>query len=293
MKTLLFSLFAEPDFSEKIINGLNCEKGEVFLHQFPDEENSITIQSDIKDKNVILLTDLEKPNQKILMLMFFADLARELGAKNITLIAPYLAYMRQDKRSHPGEGISAQYFAKLLSNYFDAIITVEPHLHGFHSLDEIFTIPGIALRATRQVAHWIQAHIENPLIIGPDAGAKEWADEIAQNINAPCVVLEKIRKGDRSVSIRLPKLDQYKNLTPVLVDDMISTGKTMIEAIKQLNSINMKSSVCIAVHGIFAENAYEDLLSVNVNKVVTCNTIKHVSNEIDISELIIDCLLTH
>ncbi len=293
MKPIVFSLFSEFDFSEKIINGLNCEKGELMLHQFPDEEDSMTIQADIKNKNIILLTDLAKPNQKILMLIFFAELAKELGAKKITLVTPYLSYMRQDKRSHLGEGISAQYFAKLLSQYFDEIITIEPHLHSYRSLNEIFTIPGVALRATQQVAHWIQSHIENPLIIGPDAGAKEWADEIAQKINAPSIVLEKIRKGDRSVVIKLPSLEQYKNLTPVLVDDMISTGKTMIEAIKQLNAINMKRAVCIAVHGIFAENAYQDLLSVNVNKVVTCNTIKHVSNEIDISELIIDYFLTH
>ena len=291
VKPILFSLFIDSDLSEKIVQGIHCEKGELLLHEFPDEENSITIKSNIKDKKIILLTGLEKPNQKILTLIFFAQLAKELGAKNITLISPYLAYMRQDKRSHPSEGLGAKYFAKILSHYFDSLITIEPHLHGYHSLKEIFTIPGVALRATHQVARWIQSHIQNPLIIGPDSGAKEWADEIALSLNAPCIILEKIRKGDRSVTIKLPNLDQFKNRTPVLVDDIISTGKTMIEAVKELNAIKMKPPVCLAVHGVFAEHAYQDLLAANVSKVVTCNTIKHVSNEIDISELIIDHLL--
>jgi ribose-phosphate pyrophosphokinase len=290
VKPILFSLFIDLSFAEKIIHGIHCETGEFDLHEFPDAENSITIKSNIKGKNIFLLADLGRPNAKILMLVFFAELAKELGAKKITLITPYLSYMRQDKRSHPGEAISAQYFAKLLSNYFDAIITIEPHLHGYHSLNEIFTIPGVALRATQQVAGWIKSHIENPLIIGPDSGAKEWAEEIAQNIHAPCITLEKIRKGDRSVAIKLPKLDHYKDLTPVLVDDIISTGKTMIETVKALNAIKMKRAVCIAVHGVFADNAYLDLAA-HVCKVVTCNTIKHVSNEIDISEVITDYLI--
>lgn len=290
MSQILFSLFADQNLSEKIIQGLNCERGEVILHQFPDEENSITINATVSNKDVLLLADLEKPNQKILTLLFFAELAKELGANSITLIAPYLAYMRQDKRNSINEGLSSKYFAQLISRYFDRLITIEPHLHKFKTLEEIFLIPSIALHATKQVASWIKLHGDNVLIIGPDAGAKEWASDIAQKIQAPYIVLEKIRKGDRDVTIKLPPMDQYKDYVPVLVDDLISTGKTMIEAIKELNIIQMKPPLCIAVHGVFADNAYQELLSTHVSKVVTCNTIKHESNDIDISELIVEYL---
>ncbi len=288
MNTILFSLFADQHLSEKIIQGLKCEKGEVILHKFPDEENSITIKSILKNKNVLLLVGLEKPNQKVLTLLFFAELARELGASSITLIAPYLAYMRQDKRFNSGEGISAKYFANILSHYFDSLLTIDPHFHRIHSLNELFTISGAVLHATKQIAHWIKANVVKPLVIGSDNESKQWAEEIAYYSGAPFVILSKTRKDDRSVIVKLPDLDKFKDLTPVLVDDIISTGKTMIEAVKELMLLNMKPPICIAVHGVFAENAYEELLSSSISKVVTCNTITHLSNEIDISELIID-----
>ena len=291
MKSLLFSLFTDPTFSEKIRIGLQCVEGELILHQFPDEENSITINSDVKNKNIILLANIEKPNQKILTLLFFAELAKELGAKSITLVVPYLAYMRQDNRFHPGEGVSSKYFAKLLSYYFDSIITIDPHLHRFHTLNELFTIPGVVLHATKPIAQWIKSRVTQPLVIGPDNESKQWAEEIAHYTGAPFVILSKTRKDDRSVTVKLPNLDRYKHHTPVLVDDIISTGKTMIEAVKELRLLKMREPVCIAVHGVFAGSAHQDLLEAHVNKVVTCNTIKHITNEIDISGLIIDHLL--
>lgn len=291
MNSLVFSLYADPVFTEKMIKNLQCKKGEIILHQFPDEENSITIKSDVKNKNIILLAHIEKPNFKIVTLIFFAELAKELGATSITLITPYLAYMRQDNRFNPGEGISSIYFARLLSKYFDSIITIDPHLHRYHKLDELFTIPGIVLHATKPIAQWIKAHVVHPLIIGPDNESKQWAQEIAQYSDAPFVILSKTRQDDHSVSVTLPELDQYKDFTPVLVDDIISTGKTMMEAVKELQLLSMKRAVCIAVHGVFAGDAYQELLATHVSKVVTCNTIKHISNEIDIYDLIIEHLL--
>lgn len=290
MSQMLFSLLAENKLSEKLIRYLNCEQGEVVLHQFPDEENALTIKSPVENKHILLLVDLDKPNQKILTLIFFAELAKELGAKHITLIAPYLAYMRQDKRNSLADSLGAKYFAQLISRYFDSIITIEPHLHQYKTLDEIYSIPSMALHPTTQVAAWIKAHVDKPLIIGPDAGATEWANQIAQIIDAPAIALQKIRTSDREVAIQLPPMEKFKDYTPVLVDDLISTGRTMIEAVKKLNDIQMKQATCIAVHGVFAGNAYEELLASKVSKVVTCNTIKHQSNEIDLTELITDYL---
>jgi ribose-phosphate pyrophosphokinase len=88
----------------------------------------------------------------------------------------------------------------------------------------------------------------------------------------------------------VPDVVQFKNHTPVLVDDIISTAKTMIVTAKHLSEAGLKPVTCIGVHGLFAGNAYEDLLKAGVGRIITCNTIPHLSNEIDVSNLIINSL---
>ena len=95
--------------------------------------------------------------------MFFANLAREFGAKKVGLIAPYLGYMRQDKRFHQGEAITSNIFAEFLSKQVDWLITIDPHLHRHKSLSEIYSIPAQALHAIALIANWVKANVKNPL----------------------------------------------------------------------------------------------------------------------------------
>lgn len=289
MKPILFSLLdSNKMLTEKISENCNFEIGSLALHQFPDEETYIKINSDIKDRKIILFASLDHPNKKTLPLVFISQTMRELGAKEIGLISPYLAYMRQDKKFNPGEGITSKYFAALLSEYFDWLLTIDPHLHRRKSLDEIYTIPTTVLHATTPIVSWIKNNIKNPLIIGPDKESEQWVSDIAKKLNAPFLVLEKLRNGDRSVEISFPSIEQYQDCIPVLVDDIISTAKTMIETILHLKKMKAKPPICIGVHGIFAGNAYQDLLNAGVAKVITCNSIEHESNGIDLSQEICD-----
>jgi len=290
MKPILFSLFDGTELLERIINQFDCEVGDFTLRSFPDEETYIKINSIVKDREVILLASLDHPNIKILPLLFAAQTIKSLGAKKIGLIAPYLAYMRQDKQFNPGEGVTADYFAHIISQFFDWLVTIDPHLHRKKSLNELYKTPATVLHAGIPIADWIKTNIENPLLIGPDKESTQWVAGIAQKVNAPFIIIEKVRKGDRSVEITVPSFNQSHDRTPVLIDDIISTGKTMLETIMYLKNVKTKSPVCIGIHGIFAEKAYEELLAVGAVKVITCNTIKHVSNEIDISKLIINFL---
>ncbi len=158
--------------------------GDLTLHLFPDDETYIKINSNVKDQKVILFASLDYPNQKLLPLVFTAQTIKELGAKEVGLLTPYLAYMRQDKQFNPGEGITSKYFAALLSEYFDYLVTVDPHLHRRKSLDEIYKIPTTVLHATTAIANWIKKHIKNPLIIGPDKESEQWVSDIAQKANS-------------------------------------------------------------------------------------------------------------
>lgn len=289
---IIFPLFGHDELANKINEKLHYEIGKIRQHQFPDGETVIQIDSNVDKRDIIFITSLDQPNLKILPLLFAAETASELGAKKIILIAPYLAYMRQDKQFQPGQGITSKYFAKLISSYFDGLITIDPHLHRWHSLNDIYSIPTNILHATDQIANWIGQHISNPILIGPDIESTQWVEEIAKKSNAPFLILEKTRKEDRSIEVSIPNIELYQESTPMLIDDIISTGMTMIGTINHLQSFKMKPPVCIGVHAVFAGNAYQDLLASRVEKIITCNTIQHISNGIDISNEIIKLLET-
>ena len=124
-------------------------------------------------------------------------------------------------------------------------------------------------------------------MVGPDSESEQWVSEVAKNAEAPFLVLEKIRHGDNDVEVSVPDVQNYKNHIPVLVDDIISTARTMIETVEHLKRAEMKPPVCIGVHAVFSGNAYQELIDSGTANIVTCNTIPHESNKIDISDLLV------
>jgi ribose-phosphate pyrophosphokinase len=189
-----------------------------------------------------------------LPLIFAAATARELGAVQIGLVAPYLAYMRQDRRFKPGEAVTSRQTAELLSNAFDWLVTVDPHLHRYGPLSEIYRIPTHVIHAAPLISAWIKEHVMSLLIIGPDSESEQVVFAVAKDAGAPYSVLEKIRHGDRDVEISVKNLADLSGRTPVLVDDIISSGRTMIEGVR-LTSLGGAEPICIAVHSLFADNS--------------------------------------
>ncbi|MDP4230627.1 MAG: ribose-phosphate pyrophosphokinase [Bacteroidota bacterium] len=260
--------------------------GRMELRKFPDGETYVRINDDVKGTKVILVCSLDYPDEKLLPLNFLAKTAKGLGAAHTCLVAPYLAYMRQDRRFQKGEGITSTYFAAMLSQFVDSLITIDPHLHRRTSLTEIYSIPTTVIHAANKISDWIREHIDNPLLIGPDSESAQWVSSVAVNAHAPYVILAKARLDDTHVDVAVPNVEMYKDHTPVLVDDIISTARTMIETIGHLRKAGMRKPTCIGVHGIFAGNAYDDLLSAGAAEIITCNTIEHRSNRIGIDDLI-------
>ncbi|MEH6576621.1 MAG: ribose-phosphate pyrophosphokinase [Amphritea sp.] len=289
MKPLLINLQSDLLLEEKLCAALDAEQGKMELRRFPDEETYLRVLSDCQQRHVVILCNLYQPDNKILRLILLADTLREMGAAKIGLITPYLAYMRQDKRFHDGECVSSKPFAKLISQHLDFMVTMDPHLHRYHSLSEIYTIPATAVHAAALIAAWIEQHIDTPLLIGPDSESEQWVSQVAKLAGAPCQVLSKIRRGDYDVEVTLPDVEQWRNHTPVLVDDIISSGRTMLETIEHLNKAGMPRVTCIAVHGIFAGDAYQQLSA--TADVVTTACITHPSNHIDISKALAQATL--
>lgn len=286
MKPIVFALPGNELLAKSIAKAVHADLGESVIRQFPDGETYVRVLSDVTDRKTILVCTMAYPDEKLLPLYFLSKTLKSLRADCTCFVAPYLAYMRQDKVFNPGEGVTSEYFASLISGFADTLITIDPHLHRRHSMSEIYSIPCKVIHASSLMSAYISEHITNPLLIGPDAESEQWVSEVAKNANAPFIVLEKIRSGDRDVKVTVPQVEKYKNHTPVLVDDIISTARTMIETVGHLKNAGMKAPICIGVHAVFSGNAFEELKNSGVDKVVTCNTIPHSSNEIDITELI-------
>lgn len=251
---------------------------------FPDGESYVRIAGDCGDE-VAIVCSLDHPDEKTVPLLVLADALRAEGATRVGLIAPYLAYLRQDRQFKPGEAVSSRTFAKIISAHLDWLVTVDPHLHRYKSLSEVYSIKTQVCHAAPAIAAWIKANIEKPLLIGPDSESAQWVGDIAARIGAPSITLEKTRKGDREVEVSVPHIEKWQSHTPVLADDIISTGKTMLAAVKRLRDEHAKKPICIGVHAIFAGPAYAELINIGA-RVVTCNAIAHPSNGIDLTEVI-------
>jgi len=290
MKPLIFSLPGNETLAASLARELDAEPGSVEIRRFPDGESYVRILSQVSGRECLLVATLDRPDDKILPLSFLATTARELGAARVTLIAPYLAYMRQDRRFQSGESVTSARFARFLSGWIDGLVTIDPHLHRRSSLEEIYTVPCTTLHAAPLISRWIKEEVVNPLLVGPDVESEQWVAEVASEVGSPWVVLKKERLGDRNVRISVPGLDHWLDRTPVLIDDIISTARTMIETVGHLVRAGMKAPVCVGVHAVFAGPAYADLRAAGAGRIVTCNTIPHESNGIDVCPLLAGAL---
>jgi len=290
MKPLILTWPGNEGLAESLAGRLAAELGKMTVHRFPDGESVLRIETPVAGREVALICTLDRPDEKILPLYFAAAAAKELGAVRVGLVAPYLAFMRQDRRFQSGEGISSIYFARFLSGFVDWLVTVDPHLHRIRSLGEIYSIPTRVVHAAPLISSWVRDNIKSPVLVGPDRESAQWVGAVAAGAGAPFFVLEKTRRGDREVEVAVPEVDRWRPFTPVLVDDIISTGRTMIETIDRLRDAGLKPPVCIGIHAIFAERAYDDLLKAGAARVATCNTVSHPSNAIDLSDLLAEAL---
>lgn len=281
---LLLAMPGNEVLADALARALGGEVGTVEVHQFPDGETLVRIGTPVRGRSVLLFATLARPDDKLLPLVFMAATARDLGAARVGLVAPYLAYMRQDRRFREGEGVTSRYFAHIVSDAVDWLVTVDPHLHRHESLADIYTIPGVAVRAAPAISAWIGTEIPRPLLVGPDSESVQWVRAVAEGAGVPALVLEKVRRGDREVEVSVPEVERWRDRTPVLVDDIISTARTMIETVSHLRRAGLAPPVCVGVHAVFAGRAYEDLIAAGASRVVTCNTIPHPSNAIDLSE---------
>jgi ribose-phosphate pyrophosphokinase len=264
--------------------------GAVGSRQFPDGETYLRIDADCAEKRVVIVCTLDRPDDKLLPLVFLADAARRLGAVRIGLVAPYLAYLRQDRPFQPGEAVTSRTFAEMLSRYVDWLVTVDPHLHRYRALDQIYAVPNRVVHAAPAIAEWIAAHVDRPLLVGPDEESEQWVADISSRARAPYIVMKKTRRGDRAVDVSMPDVGAYRAETPVVVDDIVSSAQTMVVALKQLVAAGLRAPVCVGVHALFSAQAEDALRLAGAAQIVTTTSIPHSTNAIDVMPLLVQSI---
>jgi len=280
---VVLALPGAAGLAARLAQQLRCDWSELALHRFPDGECLVRLDAPVQGRCVVLAGSLDQPDGKALPLLFAADAARELGAVQVGLVAPYLAYMRQDQRFRPGEAVTSRSFARLLSGTLDFLVTVDPHLHRWRSLGDIYPIRTRAVAAAPLIAGWLRRNVPAPLLVGPDSESEQWVAEVARLTGAPWTVMTKQRRGDREVEVTLDGAGAWPGRTPVLLDDIASTGHTLVAAVQALAAAGLARPLCIVVHALFTQDAGQRLLEAGAARVVSCDTVDHPSNAIELA----------
>ena len=263
--------------------GLRCVKIE--RHRFPDGELRLRLPPELPT-DVVLLRGLQQPNEKLTELLLAAGASRAQGVSRLTLVAPYLAYMRQDKAFAPGEAVSQRIVGDFLASLFDALVTVDPHLHRVATLAA--AVPVVDARTVSGaplLAALVAERRPGALLLGPDTESAQWVAAAAAAQGFDHAVCAKLRHGDREVDIRLPDV-AVRGRAVVLLDDVASSGRTLARAAELLRAAGAASVDVAVTHALFAGDALATIRAAGVGEVWSTDCIAHPSNAVSVAPAI-------
>ncbi len=261
----------------------------IHLKHFPDGESLVTIHTSAH-KDVVVIESLDRPDQKLIQIVLAADALRRAGARNVTLVAPYLAYMRQDMVFHAGEPLSQQVIGAMLARTFDRVVTIEPHLHRTRSIQAVIPsrLSSRSLSAAPAIAQWLRKVARYSLIVGPDEESLPWIAELGRLTGLPIAIGTKRRSGDLRVRVELSGVGDHTRA--VIVDDIASSGATIAATARVLKRKGIRHIAAIVVHALFAPGALMRIRRAGVRTIVTCDTVQHRTNRIGTAPVIAEAL---
>lgn len=273
------------------ISGLVPQKIE--RHRFPDGELKLTLPEQLSSQTFVLRS-LDHPNEKLIELLLASETAKQMGAKSLVLIAPYLAYMRQDIAFHKGEAISQKIILQFLQDLFTKLITVDPHLHRISKIEDVAPhLDSIVLSGAPRLGDWIAQEFskqtDTPILIGPDAESEQWLAQAAKAHQFRYAACHKVRHGDLSVEIKLPDIE-LKNQAVVLLDDVASSGRTLAKAAELIQNAGARSIDVAVTHALFSGDARETILAAGVRHLWSTDCITDGSNVVSMANDIANVL---
>lgn len=279
-KIVVFGLSANQKFTQEVCKKLNIEPGKAEISRFADGEFNIQSITSVRGKVVYIIQSTSPPtNDNLMELLIFVDALVRASAAKIHVVIPYFGYARQDRKQGGRQPITCKLVANLLTVAgVDRVITVDlhsPQEQGF------FDVPVDDLRATQDLASYlIEENLTNLVVVSPDHGGVTRARRLGNYLSVPLAIIDKRRTTPNQSQVKFV-LGDVKEKNAIIIDDMIDTGGTIINAAKAIKEHGAKSVYILATHGIFSGQA-----SKNLKKAVIDGIIKEVviTNTIEISE---------
>lgn len=267
--------------------GLTATKLEV--RRFPDGEKYMRVLDAVKDEDLVVVQSLpHTPDELLFEYLLIVDTLKDLGARKVVSFIPYFAYARQDERFNPGEALTFKTVSKLVESVgTDELYTIDMHQHRVLKSSDAFKIPSHNLSAMPLLADYVKKTkaLQKPLVIGPDAEAEQWAKLAAEGLGTDYDVFEKKRLGDERVDIR-PRKASANGRDVLVVDDIISTGGTIVEALKILFSQGARKINVACTHPILAAGALAKIYEAGAQNVVGTDTVPSPISYVSVAPLI-------
>ncbi len=264
---------SSTELGRKIAEILGVETVSVAHKKFPDSESYIRLEEEVKGEEIVIVQSTGPPQDtNLIQLFILADAAKDLGAKRIIAIVPYLAYARQDKRFLPGEAISIQTIGKLLkTSGINELITVNVHES---KVLEKFEIPAKSISAIGLLADYFKSKgLERAFALAPDEGAAEFAIEASKVLGGDYGWLHKERdRYTGEVRTEEKNLD-VSGKDAIIFDDIISTGGTTANAVKILRKQGARRVFAACVHPLMIGNAKERILQAGAEEIVGTDSV--------------------
>lgn len=288
------------DLAAKVAEKLGENLCYVETKKFPDGERYLKINGNVEDEVTIIQSTGYPQDENILELLFLIKTVKDLGAKKVKVVMPYMGYARQEKRFNPGESVSARIVAELIeASGADEFITF--NIHEKCVLD-FFNIPAKTLSAMPAIAEFIGNNDEKPLIVAPDKGAYPFAQEIAHLLDSECTYLSKVRLGPDKVETRIVdvrcdgsseetvNVDAVRGKKAVIIDDIIATGGTIVNAINILKQHGAESVDVCCVHPILVNGATARIYNAGAASIISTNSISSDTSRVSLADIIADDL---
>lgn len=280
---------ASPMLSARVAKQLKTRLVKPELQRFPDGELYVRIDPDMKGEHAVVIQSTCNPqNDNLVELCFLLGAVKDLGAKRVTAVVPYLAYARQDRKFKPGEAMSVHTVCRLIEGAGASdVITIDAH---HEETMRNFSIPAYNFTAMPLLGRYLKGlELRNPVVLGADRGSVERARQVALEMGAEHDYLEKQRITPERVVVQPKRLD-VSDRDAVIVDDIISTGGTIIEAAKVLKRQGARSVYSACTHSVTVGKALQRIKSAGIKRVITTDTIEHQVSEVSVAPLIANAI---
>jgi ribose-phosphate pyrophosphokinase len=268
----VFSGTSNVTLAREICEFLQIPLGAASIERFPNDELRVRIEQNVRGSDVFVVQSMSEPvDQHIMQLLIMIDALRRGSADRITAVVPYFAYAKQEKKTAPREPISAKLVANLLTVAgADRVLTMDLHAAA---IEGFFDIPVDHLRGAAILADYVRSlGLQNIVVVSPDAGGVARANDFRYRIGASLAIIAKQRLRPDAVEL-IEMVGDVRGRTAVIVDDMISTGGTLLEAAELLRHRGAAAVYVVATHPILAGNAAERMRSGILDQAIVTNTI--------------------